>query len=71
MMRRPSRRLTHSRPQALSDQGFAGRGVAREQASRDTRWSRQLLRIRDVIAWSHVKGGDWKRRIASLVDGFE
>ena len=25
----------------------------------------------DAIAWSHVKGGDWKRRIASLVDGFE
>ena len=71
MMRRPSRMLTHSRPQVLSDQGFAGRGVACEQASRDTRWPRQLLRVPDAIAWSHVKVGDRKRRIAPLVDGLE
>ena len=71
MMRRPSRMLTHSRPQVLSDQGFAGRGVACEQASRDTRWPRQLLQVPDAIAWSHVKVGDRKRRIAPLVDGLE
>ena len=30
-----------------------------------------LLWIPDAIAWSHVKGGDWKRRTKPLVDGFE
>ena len=30
-----------------------------------------LLWIPDAIAWSHVKGGDWKRRIKPLVGGVE
>jgi len=30
-----------------------------------------LLWIPDAIAWSHVKGGDWKRRIKLLVGGVE
>ena len=30
-----------------------------------------LLWIPDAIAWSHVKGGDWKRRTKLLVDGIE
>ena len=30
-----------------------------------------LLWIPDAIAWSYVKGGDWRRRITPLVNGIE
>lgn len=29
-----------------------------------------LLWVADAIAWSHTKGGDWKRRVDPLIAGF-